>query len=529
MNVIAQIPFTQLESTPKLIKDYISGNLASDADLRLSVGSVTEKIEQKKKTFSPQKRALISDVFNEQMKGLPLTALQTTHLRKLREDNTFTITTGHQLNLFSGPVFFIYKILQTIKTANVLNELLPEYHFVPVFWMATEDHDFEEIHAFHTREKSYAISAQTGGAVGRIKPENVNFIQDLENEFRDTPYGKELIHFARKAYRENHDLATSTAILVQELFSEYGLLFLNGDDATLKREMIPIFEREINSHLLYQATADTIEKLTRRYAKVQVNPREINLFHLTNTRERIIPSAKNHFTTARNTPWSKEKILHELHSSPENFSPNALLRPAYQETVLPNIAYIGGNAEIAYWLELDDYFKTIHTPLPLLIPRHSMLWLNEKIINKLNKNELSLEMIMLPLDKWIEKKIIVNQDLAQLLTHQEQLLITSLERIESSAGATDITFSHLVKAEKQRLIKSFNRMKKRLWRAEKRKNEEKIAWLASLYEEIHPNHTWQERHWNYSVFFSQGGREWFNACYEAIQPMHPPDLLIGKL
>ena len=529
MKTIARIPLTELHTTPTLVKDFIQGKLPQFQENLFSIDTITRKVKEKKHFFSTQKRERIVQAFHRQMQKLPLTSQQKENLKKLCNEDTFTITTGHQLNLLSGPAFFIYKILQTIKTAAFLNEKIPHQYFIPVFWMATEDHDWEEIQSFKTSKNTYSIQAKEGTAVGRIVPENIDFIHELEKELKDEPLGKEIIALAKKAYISGRNLAESTQMLVQELFSSYGLLILNGDDAELKCSMRTIFRKEIEENTLYKTTKEQREYIEQHYGKVQVNPREINLFYLKEKRERILFRDGKYSTADGALSFTKEEMFQELQDSPERFSPNAVLRPAYQESILPNIAYIGGNAEIAYWLELKDYFNVIHLPFPILIPRHSMLWLNKKVIKKIEKNGFSYAAIFLPLERFIQGQISINENLSQILETEEKTLALAFDQIEKNAGATDITFAHLVKAEKQRLTKSFQRMKKRLWRAEKKKNTEKIERLTTLYAQVHPHHNWQERQWNFSVFYAEEGKNWLEKCYEALDPAEKPTLWIAEI
>ena len=307
----------------------------------------------------------------KQLENLQLSDKQKENLQALSQENAFTIVTGHQLNLFTGPAFFVYKILQTIKTTDFLNQNIQGKKFVPIFWMATEDHDFEEINHFKTQNHIYSIDGKSGGAVGRIKVERNNFIEEFEKEFKYNDFGKELIYWMKEAYAEGKTLAEATKTLVNKLFADRGLLMIDGDDRELKEQMKEIFADELKNNSLKKETHQSVENLTKKYGKVQVNPREINLFYLTETRDRIEFDGEKYHVVDRDISFTEAEILAELESYPEKFSPNAVMRPVYQEKILPNIAYIGGNAEVMYWLELKEYFRHVEVPFPILIPRNS--------------------------------------------------------------------------------------------------------------------------------------------------------------
>ncbi|HAI79644.1 MAG TPA: bacillithiol biosynthesis cysteine-adding enzyme BshC, partial [Chryseobacterium sp.] len=248
--------------------------------------NIENQFRLKAQEFSSEKRKILFDVLQEQYSGFKLNEKQEENLNSVLQENTFTVTTGHQLNLFTGPAFFIYKILQTIKLADELNRKFPGRNTVPVFWMATEDHDFEEINHFKTENRYYETKAKAGGAVGRIIVEDDFFISEFEEEFKDSVFGTELILLMKKAYKKGNSLAQATRILVQELFASYGLLVIDGDDAKLKSQMKERFRNELLHQELFESTKETVAYLSEAYGKVQVNPREINLFYLTETRNR---------------------------------------------------------------------------------------------------------------------------------------------------------------------------------------------------------------------------------------------------
>ncbi len=515
------ISFSDIESIPQLVKDFLSESIAGFENKNFSIKNIETQMKLKENSFSPEKRKMLSEVLKNQYSGFPLSDKQTDNLKFLENENTFTVTTGHQLNLFTGPVFFIYKILQTIKLADFLNEKFPRKKMVPVFWLASEDHDFEEINHFKTENHYYEIKPKSGGAVGKMQIEDDFFISGFEEEFRDSVFGTELILLMKKAYRKGNTFSEATKILVQELFADYGLLFVDGDDALLKNEMKTVFRDELLYQTLFETTKKTVEFLTEKYGKVQVNPREINLFYLSKTRKRIAFDGEKFIIVDKNISFTRNEILTELENYPEKFSPNALMRPVYQETVLPNLAYIGGNAEIMYWLELINYFEKINIPFPLLIPRNSLLFVSEKTLTKAEKLGLSVNDFFRNFAAVSKEVALKDNQILPLLEDEEIALKNSFDKIVEQSKLTDQSFGNLVKAEKTRQLKSFERMKKRLLRAEKIKQHENLERLENVFLKIHPAKNWQERVYNFSVFYADYGRKWFQVCYDAIDVEHP--------
>lgn len=514
MEKIKNIPFTAIESIPQLIKDFLTQKIEGFEEDTFNLKNIEKQFLLKKARFSPKKRAVLSKVLEEQHASSNLSEKQKLHLSYLKDENSFTVTTGHQLNLFSGPVFFVYKILQTIKMADFLHQKFPDYKTVPVFWMATEDHDFEEINHFKTENHYYETKAKSGGAVGRISVEDDFFISQFEEEFKDSVFGTELILLMKKAYRKGNTLSQATRILVQELFAEYGLIIIDGDHPELKKEITEVFRNELLHQNLFETTQNTVVFLTEKYGKVQVNPREINLFYLSETRNRIEFRNEKFYIVDTEISFSKEEIIAELENHPEKFSPNALMRPVYQESILPNLVYVGGNAEIMYWLELKAYFESLQLPFPVLVPRNSLLFTEEKTLKRAEKLGLSLNDFFRDFAAVTKGILLENNEIVSLLDESEAALNQQFESISHQAKSTDQSFGSLVDAERTRQLKSFERMRKRLLRAEKIKQNEKLERLESIFLKIHPGKIWQERVFNFSVFYGDFGREWLQNCYE---------------
>jgi len=284
----------------------------------------------------------------------------------------------------------------------------------------------------------------------------------------------------------------------------------------LKSQMKNIFKEELLEQQLSKTTAETVKNLSEKYGKVQVNPREINLFYLSKTRNRIEFRLGLYRILETDISFSQKEILEELENHPEKFSPNALLRPVYQEVILPNLAYIGGNAEIMYWLELQRYFQKIEVPFPVLIPRVSLLYLKEKTFGKIEKLGLKITDFFGDFEVLKAQEILENHPIVSLLGNQEHVLNMQFDELIKAAAETEKTFGNLVDAEKTRQLKSFDRMRKRLLRAEKLKQNEKLSRLENIYLKVHPAKKWQERTLNFSVFYSDFGVDWLQNCYEEI-------------
>lgn len=505
-----------------LMRDYLSQDSKVKEFYNLFPNEENLVQQAKEKLNVYQNRELLHSSLTNQLSGLKLSEKQKQNLDFLQLSNTVTITTGHQLNLLTGPLYFFYKILQTIKSCEHLNQQHPEIHFVPIFWMATEDHDFEEINHFFYQNQKFQWNRPSEGAVGRM---NLDGIQEVFEVFGqclpDSKNAKELQELISDSYLNSSSLTEATRKLVQALFADYGLLMIDGDDSALKKCMISSFEEDLTQHTAFQKINETIEKFQELGYDAQVNPREINLFYVgkSSQRERIVLEENKYKVLNANLEFSQEEILSELRNHPENFSPNVVLRPLYQETILPNIAYIGGTGEMAYWLELKSFFESQNIPFPILLVRNSVLLLSEKQQRKLENLNISYQDLFLPLYQLVNQNIEQNSEVSiDFESYQETLEKMFLE-LEEKATQTDLSFSKMVKAQQKKQLAGLEKMKNRLTKAEKRKQAERVERIEILYAELFPNGNLQERISNFSEFYIEYGVEFVNEIYQTIEPI----------
>ncbi len=514
------ISLEQSRAFSKLMRDYIS-NDSSLKDFYFAYPSQENTLEQASiKVNQFEHRNILVSALENQYQELDLHSNQKRNLEALKNRKTLTITTGHQLNLFTGPVFFFYKILQVIKMCEVLNKNQEEFYFVPFFWMATEDHDFEEINHFYFQNRKFVWDRNHSGAVGRLDLENVKTVFDsFLNFFPNSHKKNELENLIEKSYLNNKNLTEATRSLVQELFAEFGLLTIDGDSIELKKLMIPIFEQELIHQKSFENIQNQSKKLSELNYKIQVHPREINLFYLKNNiRERLVFEDNLYKVLNSDLSFSNDEILKELHQNPERFSPNVVLRPVYQETILPNVAYVGGGGEIAYWLQLKSNFDALNVPFPLLFLRNSLLILNEKQKRKQTNLHLENADIFLPSDELVKSQVEKKSTLMDEILPYEDQLIHIFDELENLAQKTNPTFGNMLQAQRTKQLKGFLKLKKRLMKAETKQYEDLSNQLIELKNEIFPNHELQERYENFSSFWLDYGSEWINLIYDSIEP-----------
>ncbi len=499
-----------------IVTDYLQHNqqLQPFYQYEVSVKGIEQAI-QARKSFKTD-RALLVHALTEQYKGIDLSKKQKDNLDALLNENTFTITTAHQPNIFTGPLYFIYKILHAIKLADVLNESLNDQHFVPVYYMGSEDADLDELGFINLNETKLVWQTKQTGAVGRMKVDKafIELIHSIEGQIGIHPHGKELTDLFKQCYAENKTIQQATLELVNHLFAEFGLLILIPDNATLKKSFESVVIKELTEQFSHKAVEQTIHELSKHY-KVQAGGRELNLFYLINDkRERIEVDGLRFKASNLKLEFSKEEILKELNNHPERFSANVILRGVFQETVLPNIAFIGGGGELAYWLELKKVFAAVQVPYPMLILRNSFLLINAAQKERTEKLGFTIPELFqsetLLLNALVNKRTTKQINLTEEIAEANSLYQT----IQNIVTEIDVTLSEHAKALQARALKNLTELEKKMLRTEKKKFEAEQRQIQKLKQALFPNNSLQERQENFSTYYAQFGKEWLQLIYQ---------------
>lgn len=441
-------------------------------------------------------RKLLVEVLNDQNQSLTLSSLVRNNIDSLLDEDTFTVTTGHQLCLFTGPLYFVYKIISTINLAKNLREKFPEKNFVPVFWMASEDHDFQEVNHINLFSKKLEWNNDQKGPVGRMSLEGIeSVLDDLEKMLGDS----EATNLFRDAYLKHSNLADASRYLVNALFGKFGLVLLDGDDVRLKHQFISVIKKDVLHQGFFETISKCTQELDKEY-KAQAFVRKINFFHLSyEGRKRL----------------EEEVLESQIDLNPEDFSPNVLMRPLYQEMVLPNLAYVGGGAELAYWMQLKSAFKQEQIPFPILVLRNSILWMEQKQVNKWQS--LGFDLADLFLDEHQLHKQYVGKQINLNLTQELKDLKKVFEKILSKTSDKGLKKSIL--AEQQKQLNSFEKIKKKLLKFEKKKHEDALNQITQLKSKLFPNNSLQERYDNFIPFYLKHGDNFIEILQKELSPL----------
>jgi len=495
---------TSLEATgqfSKLMLDFVSKNDKTKSlyDFHFSNYDINEYL--KTNSFAHVDRTLLVNELLKQNSSISISEATKNNIVSLKNNNTFTVTTGHQLCLFTGPLFFIYKILTVINFCEELTKKHSDKNFVPVYWMASEDHDFEEVNHAFLFGKKLAWQTEQKGKVGDFKTTDIaTALEELKTILGTSERAVELYNKIESFYKADN-LAKATRLFVNELFGEYGLVILDADNKDLKKQFITEFKKDIFENTAIKTVSETNNYLTDNGYFVQVNPREINVFYTdTNLRERIELRGDKYCVNNTNIEFSRAELENKLESETERFSPNVILRPMYQQKIMPNIAYVGGPGEIVYWLQYKKMFEAFALPYPLLQPRNFAMIIDKNTQGKLQK----LNFELLDLFESIEaltKKLISSEAEEIELSAEKNELNTLFEKIKTTAGQIDKTLEGTVAAELQKTLKGIEMIEQKIIRSIKAKNETAINQIKTIKNKLFPENNIQERHDNFLPFY----------------------------
>jgi bacillithiol synthase len=519
----SSIPYAETGYFTKFIADYTRLNAVATSfyDYLPTDAGLDEAINNR--ANHPIDREVLVSTLERQYEHINKSEKTATNINLLKNQNTYTVCTAHQPNLMTGYLYFTYKIIHAIKLCHHLKSRYPEKDFVPVYYMGSEDQDIDELGVFNFRGDEYRWDGNgQKGAVGRMKTESLQplfakMLHYLGSPGATTTRLKEIIE---KSYLQQPTIAAATLVLVNELFGQFGLVVLNPDQPEFKKKFQPIIEDELFNNVSYKLVSERTVSFEKHY-KSQAFPRPINLFYLDNNcRERIEFSGKEWRVLNTEIAWNQNQLSNEISAHPEKFSPNVILRPLYQETILPNVAFIGGGAEVTYWGQLKPLFHNYKIFLPAVILRQSLLTINNKQNILLNKLHLQPTQLFQTIQQLQNNFIMEHAHAATSLETEFEEIKKIAGSIQIKAKAVDTTLELSVKAAAVKIEKTLLSIQKKLIKSEKKKMAVAMDQIEKIKSELFPKNSLQERTDNFPEYFLEYGNEYFTQIFNHTDPIN---------
>lgn len=500
---IGEVPFSKWGNLPLIVSDYYNKKLGPQYYKFFPDDEGLNEAITGRKAY-PVNRIVLVESLRKQYSDMLLPESKVAkNIELLGNETTFTVTTGHQLSLFTGPLYFHYKIITAIKTAQKVEEANPGTKVVPIFWMASEDHDFEEIRKFHLLGKSFEWTNENSQLpTGRISLESINeVIDELKAYFRLPDQSNELVDAFKNAYSNSSNLAEATRKLINDLYGHCGVIAIDANQKELKELFRPIVELDVMSSKFFQPVLDSSKFLQDAGYKTQVSAREVNFFYINQgVRERIDKTSEGFILQLSGRKFSPQEMNELLQKEIENFSPNVIMRPLFQEFILPNIAYVGGPAEVNYWLQLKQAFERAKVFFPTVLLRYSAVIFKQKWLDKMELLGLKPEDLLKEKDllvaNWLLSRNVDELDVS--------IIIADLQRIYNNlllkTNDIDKTLAGTIESEKVKSISGIENIRQKMLKAIKTKESQALLAVNKLFDNIHPEGNFQERRINILEF-----------------------------
>jgi len=500
--------FSRLATTLSYQQESLSSLLTAPYSLH----NIGAQIHLKKENYPLLNRQVLVEELKKQFPNIPKESPVYQNIVLLENENTFTVTTGHQLNIGTGPAYVIYKLIHCIRLAEELKKAYPTYDFVPVFWLATEDHDIEEVNHTTVFGKKISWNENQGGAVGHYV---LNHWEEMKEEiaalFQNHPSSE--IHQLLKKYT-GQNVAEATQQLVYALFEKEGLIVLEPNVPALKRLFSDTMLREAQTPFVEKCVVQTNQTIEKMGFTPQAFARPINLFRLSEgKRERVMEV---------NNP----EIADEIQENPVSFSPNVLLRPAFQETILPNLVYVGGGGEISYWIQQKAIFQEIGVQFPLLSVRNSVQVFDANTLKKWRKLGFDWQDIFIPLQE-LQRQYIQAHSGEEIDFTEVDLALENMQHVlQRQATFFDQNMEKLMDAEAAKLSKQVEGIKAKLIKQRKSQLDLAMKQMEDLKNKLLPNNALQERTESFLSFCTDGDVQSKISLLKSVMDPFENDLIV---
>lgn len=474
----------------------------------------------------------ISEIISNQYKRyISLSDKTKKNIKLLESPKTLAVITGQQLGILSGPLYTIYKIITAIKLSSQLNERYTDFNFVPVFWMESDDHDFNEVHQINILNNENnlvnikykedvsddAIRASVGNL---IFDESINeFFNQLELNLRHTEFKSNIISRLKEIYSTGKSFKESFCELLLWLFDEYGLIIFDPSTDEVKQTLKPIFLTEINNFRVHTQKLVSVSATLEEVYHAQVKVKPVNLFyHIENGRYSIEPVDEIFKLRRKRKQFTKDEIILEINEHPERFSPNVLLRPITQDYLFPTAFYVAGPSEISYFAQIHPLYEFFEIEPPVIYPRSSATLVEKSVLSFMEKYDLTMRDVFLGIDHLKEKILstVAENNIDLIFEDATKNMNLIFDEIKEKLFAIDKTISDSTNRYREKALFALNELKSKAEKAHESRFETIIRQISKLSNLLYPNENLQERELNYFYFANKFGQEFHKKLYDEL-------------
>lgn len=481
-------------------------------------------------------RNSIAKILKNQYLNKRISAKTAYNLKMISDPSTLFVFTGQQLGIATGPLYTFYKIITTIKLAHHLSTKYPGYNFVPAFWLAGDDHDFEEIRSVTLLNNdnspvivTYGEIEESGnvdndlGSVGFLKIEDEIdlFISKVNESLRPTEFTPAIISILYESYKKGKTFADAFKDLLFKFFDKHGLIIVNPQDKELKSLLKPIFKNELENFRTHAEKLVSNSAGLEEVYHAQVKIKPLNLFyHYGKGRYSVEPVDHNEFKLRRKkVKFTKEELNNLIETEPENFSANVVLRPICQDFLFPSAFYVAGPAEVSYYAQIIPLFSYFQLPVPMVFPRAGATILERNVSVLSDKFGLQIS------DFFVRREDVIKLaasrlsgiNLEEIFEKAGLELSETIEYLKNALQHIDKTLLDPSDKLKLRIVSGLEELKKKAEIARIKRNESTLNQVKKALNLILPNGILQEREINIIYFMNKYGIDFHEKLFEELE------------
>jgi len=452
------------------------------------------------------------------------------HIESMEREQACAVVTGQQAGLFSGPLYTIYKALTAIKLAERLSRNGPG-KCVPVFWLASDDHDLAEIDHIVLLDKDNRLEeVRCRMPSGKLKvpasalvlpPEIADCLRRLADLTQESEFKADIIAALSEAYRPGRGWVEAFARWMTRLFQSHGLIFIDASHPCLKEMGAEVFYREITEESAATPPALVASQRLRDAGyeiQIHLHAGILNIFYAERARRSVQWDGHAFEIKDPRETRSKEDLLALAKEKPFLFSPNVLLRSIYQDTLLPTVAYVGGPGEIAYFAQMKGVYEKFGLPMPVIYPRKSLTVVERKIDRILAKYHLEIPDLWGGADGIIRSlgESGVPKSLGEGLSLTASHLEQDFEPLIQDVAAFEPTLKESALLARGKMVQQLQFLEKKIVRAAKKQNDIAVGQIRKAGDHLYPNGHLQERVFNIVPYLLKYGPAFVDKLAEAI-------------
>ncbi len=506
---------------PKKVSQFYNGNFRNLTDFLKQAGKVRTRDYQRKQ---------LAAILKEQNRNYGCGSETLGNIHNLRQNQTCAVVTGQQAGLFSGPLYTIYKALTAVKLTEYLNQN-GQGSFVPIFWLAADDHDLAEINHINLLNKknqieniqcdSFSLSTKLPVSKILLTQEINKCVQQLNNSSHDSEFKDEIISHLSEAYEPDLSYVEAFGKWMTRLFKSYGLIFIDASHQGFKELGKSVFLKEIAENSPSTLCAiETSKNLKQAKYKCQIPLREgiLNLFFSDPERLSIGIKEDGYIIKDTQQTYGRDELFSLMEKNSYLCSPNVLLRPIYQDTILPTVAYIGGPSEIAYFAQMKSIYDRFDIPMPILYPRKSLTIIEHNIKSVLQKHNLNVLDFWRNFDQTIQTIIKKNipQSIDKFFSTAASHLKQDFQSIKKEIVSIDPDLGSSADLTLEKINQQFKYLEKKILKTSKKQNEILIQQLHKVKNNLYPANHLQERALNIVPYLIKYGYPFIDGLYKTM-------------